>query len=393
MTNTLSLQMIFTFILTLLVTLVILVFLVLQQRKERKKTWGSDERSQLPKLLFVASTIFSVLFVFLIWVLGPLLQRFELGPDLGASHYYWQLPVSDSVGQLVVWGLYLTHQISLWILIYWGQKNYTKLKSQAETGLTTYNWIAVGINGLFIYLHLLQTHLFYDGLAQDVPIWTSQGSVIIMLAFLLIMQNRQRGLLLGKKMGRPFTQEVTKFFRNSHMYIFSWALAYTFWFHPMDSDPQLLTGFIYMFLLFTQISLAYTNFHLNRKWIILLESFVAIHAVVVAVNNTLTFSSSDMWPMFLSGFTFMVVMTYLFGLRMSKQWRWVIFGLFASYLLWLYFPIPFGYGRDVTYFFRMEVLWIPIVLYGLAILFAGIIYLYLKIFRKKDSNIANSFLI
>jgi hypothetical protein len=315
-------------------------------------------------------------------MLGPLLRRFELGPDLGASHYYWQLPVPDFIGQIVVWGLYLAHQFSLWVLIYWGQKNYAKLKQQAKTGLTTYNWIAFGINILFIYLHLLQTHLFYDGLAQDVPIWTSQGSVIVMLAFLLIMQNHLRGMIVGKKISRPLTREVVRFFRNSHMYIFSWALAYTFWFHPMDNDPQLLTGFIYMFLLFTQISLAYTNFHLNRKWIILLESFVAIHAVVVAINNTLSFSSSDMWPMFLSGFSFMVVMTYLFGLKIETKWRWLIFALFSSYLLWLYVPTPFGYGRDIAYFFRMEVLWIPIVLYGLAVLFAGIVYISLRILGK-----------
>ena len=385
--------MIFTSLVTLFASFAILGYLFVEQRKERKNKQDANERSQMPKKLFIAGSLFSGLFIILIWVLGPLLQRFELGPDLGASHYYWQLPVPDSMGQLIVWGLYLTHQISLWILIFWGQKNYTKLKDQAKTGLTTYNWIALGINGLFIYLHLLQTHLFYDGLAQDVPIWTSQGSVIVMLAFLLIMQNRQRGLILGKKMGRPFSTEVAKFFRNSHMYIFSWALAYTFWFHPMDSDPQLLSGFLYMFLLFTQISLAYTNFHLNRKWIILLESFVAIHAVVVAINNTLTFSSSDMWPMFLSGFTFMVVMTYLFGLRMKSLWRWVIFGLFTSYLLWLYIPIPLGYGRDITYFFRMEVLWIPIVLYGLAILFAGVVYLFLKIFRNKEKPAAKSSLI
>ena len=31
-----------------------------------------------------------------------------------------------------------------------------------------------------------QTHIWYDGLAQDVPIWTSQFSVIIMLVIILL---------------------------------------------------------------------------------------------------------------------------------------------------------------------------------------------------------------
>ena len=397
MANELTIEMIIILLTTVIITITSFLWLLIMQRREKERIQALLEtdkkaKSKMPKYTFFVSLLFSITFIFLIWILGPLLRRFELGPDQGAAWYYWQLPEAVLVGQLIVWLFYLAHQLSLWFLIYWGQKNISKLRKQSKYGLTTYNWLALIINGFFVYLHLFQTHIWYDGLAQDVPIWTSQGSVIVMLAFLLIMQNRQRGMILGKKAGKPITREVARVFMKMHMYVFSWALVYTFWFHPMDIDPQLLTGFLYMFLLFTQVSLSYTKFHLDRKWIILLEGFVGIHALVVAVNNTIMLGSSDMWPMFLSGFMFMVIFTYLYGLKMKSNVRWIIFLAFAGFLLWIYLPI--GYGRDFSYFLRMEVLWIPIVLYALAYLFAGIVYL-LQRGRKPneeetDSNVVQT---
>ncbi|MFC1909806.1 hypothetical protein ACFLXC_00740 [Chloroflexota bacterium] len=126
-----------------------------------------------------------------------------------------------------------------------------------------------------------------------------------MLAVIIILENPRRGVFLGRKAGKSFTAQVGLFFRRIHTYLFAWALVYTFWFHPMATDPQLLTGFFYMFLLFTQVMLAWTGVHFSRGWMILLESFVAIHALIVVVFNTSFFASADMWPMFFSGFTFM----------------------------------------------------------------------------------------
>lgn len=390
MNEILTLEMILGIIITIGVTILSGGFLYFQQKREKQKYEVHQKNnsvmiSKMPKITLIVGLIFSFLFIFLIWLLGPLLkQRFVLGPDQGAAWYYWQLPVSNLTSQIIVWIFYLAHQLSIWVLIYWAQKNVQKLRDQSKSGLTTFNWIALSLNVVFIFLHLIQTLIWYDGLAQDVPIWTSQGSVIVMLAFLLIMQNRQRGLILGKKAGKPITRDVARLFRNIHMYVFSWALIYTFWFHPMDSDLQLLTGFFYMFLLFIQVSLSYTKLHYNKKWVILLEGFVGIHALVVAINNTVQLGSSDMWPMFLSGFLFMVIFTYLYSLKMKSSVRWVIFVLFAGFILWLYIPFPFGYGRDLTIAFRLEFLWIPIVLYGLAYLFSTIAYFYLK-FNKRGN--------
>jgi hypothetical protein len=131
-----------------------------------------------------------------------------------------------------------------------------------------------------------------------------------------------------------------------------------------------------MFLLFTQMSLAYTWVHLDKRWIVLLESFVAIHAVFVAVNNTIFFGGPDMWPMFFSGFAFMFVFTYLYAFR---QTRWVygaVTVIYVAFLVWLY--APFGYARGFSIALRFEALWIPIILYGLTIAFAGVAYLKIR---------------
>jgi len=332
----------------------------------------------------IAVTV-SVAFTGLIWILGGNLKPFldTLLPDQGASWYYWKLPARQQGVMLIVWCLYLTHQIGAWIGIYWAQRNLTgKLGSQQ---LTRYNIFMLAWNSAFMVLHLVETQLLFDGLAQDVPIWTSQGSVILMLVFVLIIENRRRGFLLGKKLEKPFTAQVTGFFRRIHMYVVAWALVYTFWFHPMAIDPQLLSGFIYMFFLFTQMSLAWTWIHLDKRWIVFLESYVAIHALIVAVYNTIQHGSADMWPMFFAGFAFMFVFTYQFALDFSRRINIGIIGAYIGFILWLYAPSPIGYGRGVEYISRIEFIWIPIILYLLALVFSGVVLIAHRITVKPES--------
>ncbi|MGY5874524.1 MAG: hypothetical protein RTU30_02150 [Candidatus Thorarchaeota archaeon] len=329
--------------------------------------------------VWVGMILFGVLFTILIFVLGPLLDRFVLGPDTGAEWYYWQLPTRNDLAMLITWSFYLSQQIIVWGLIYWGMKKYGK---STTTGLTGYNYAMIVTTIAFAFLHLFQTHVTYDGLAKDIPIWTSQGSVIVMLVLILIIENPRRGLFLGKRAGKPITAQVAGFFRRNHGYVIAWAIVYTYWFHPMAMDPQLLTGFLYMFLLFTQMSLAFTVVHTKAGWIVLLESFVAVHAFVVAVYNV-ALGSSDMWPMFLMGFAFLVVFTYIYVFKPRKEVRFIAALVYIAGLIWIYLPAPFGYGRDLMRILMLEFLWIPIVLYLLAYVFAGLAYLYLKVEKRE----------
>jgi len=337
-------------------------------------------RPRFARNVWIFGVLFAFGFTFLIWLMGPRLDHFTdtfiLRNDI--SWYYWKLPVRDFWGMIIAWTMYLSHQFLIWMTILYAQKNRNGFRSATINGIPKYTLYVLIITVVFVLMHLIQTHLWFDGLAQDVPIITSQGSVIVMLAIVLILENPRRGLFLGRKAGKPFTAEVVGFFKRTHMYIISWALVYTFWFHPMATDPQLVSGFFYMFLLFTQVALAWTPIHLDKRWIILLESYVAIHAVIVAAWNTEFFGGTVIWPMFFTGFAFMFVFTYMYALRVSKKIFWTVTGLYIAFLVWLYLPEPLGFGRSVTNLTRAEFLWIPMILYGLAGLFAFLTYLKIR---------------
>ena len=168
-----------------------------------------------PLYTWIGGLIFAAGFTTLIWALGPDLIHFTetLLPDKGSSWYYWQLPERNFWPMVIVWLSYLAHQFSLWAAIYFAQKDIYDFRSKYILGLPRYGIAAMCITIVFVILHLVQTHVWFDGLAQDVPIMTSQGSVIIMLAIILILENPRRGLFLGRKAGKPFTQQVTAFFR------------------------------------------------------------------------------------------------------------------------------------------------------------------------------------
>jgi hypothetical protein len=340
-------------------------------------------KSKIATYIWFAGILFSIFFTILIWFLGPNLNHFiqTFLPYQGGFWYYWKLPTRNFWSMVIVWAFYLINQFLVWGAIIWAQKNLSEKKINPTYDITKYNLIIIAIMVPFIFLHLLQTQIWFDGLAQDTPIWSSMGSVIVLLAIVIVMQNPVSGLFLGRKAGKPYTNMVIDFFRHNHMYIFSWALIYTFWFHPMANYPQILSGFFYMFLLFTQMSLAYTKVHLDQRWIVTLQSWVAIHAVIVAFFNNQLFGGADIWPMFFTGFVFMFVFTYMYALKMKNYLRWTITALYFTFLIWLYLPKPLGFGRDPSFLYRLEFLWIPLILYGLSFLFAVIAFLW--IYKKK----------
>ena len=130
-------------------------------------------------------------------------------------------------------GFYLLHQVSFWALIAYAQRTAGRNRPHYSNSLRSVNYLALGVNGFFIRLHLVQTHLWYDGLAQDVSTWSALGSVVVMLVWVLLMENPRRGLFFGKKIGFP--RRLTEAARRYHGYYFAWAIIYTFWYHPMEA--------------------------------------------------------------------------------------------------------------------------------------------------------------
>ena len=299
---------------------------------------------------------FSALFTFLIWAANPLLARFVLDPGDGTLIFYdWQLAEHTLWGRISAWGLYLVHQVTLWGLIYYAQ---TRVKKYS-TGLHPVNLWALGVNALFIVLHFVQTHIWYDALAMDLSSVTSQASVILMLCFILVMENKRRGMFFGAK--AAFSERVVSFAKKYHGYLFAWAIVYTFWFHPMVSTPGHLAGFFYMFLLMLQGSLFLTRIHVNKWWTVTQEVTVLVHGTLVAI-----FQGADLWQMFFFGFAAMFVVTQMHGLNLSRLTRWLIGLGFAAAVIVVY---------NADWSQVNEVIRIPFIEYLVAFFMAGVVAL------------------
>lgn len=343
----------------------------------RRKPWFLDEEKlKDPKFGQIAlwgGIIFSLVFTGIIWAMGPLLEAFPKLPDQGPAWYYWKLADPTFITRFSAWSLYAVHQVVIWGLIYYAQ---TRVKTYTG-GLHPVNVIALGVNALFVVLHLVQSHLFYDGLAQDVSIFSSQGSVILMLVWILLMENKRRGMFFGKK--APISKSVVDWARRYHGYVFAWAIIYTFWYHPAENSMGHLLGFLYTFLLLLQGSLFLTRLHINKWWMVTQEIAVAVHGTLVAVQQ-----GGNLWPMFFFGFAAIFVITQMWGLGLSRPIRLAIITLFvvgAGIVYW---------GQPLTSVLRIAA--IPAIEYlavGLLIILIGVpMLIYNRIRNSRTGTMA-----
>ncbi|WP_235917124.1 hypothetical protein [Maritimibacter harenae] len=250
-----------------------------------------------------------------IFALGPALSHVEFPPDQGYNWYLWKRPDPDVLSRATAWGGYLAHQVFLWGLIWWAQQNRDRLRDR--TTMHPLNWVALGGTAVFAALHAAQTALFYDGLAQDVPVMYSQGSVVLVLVIILLMEAPRRGLFFG--VGKGWFAATRPLLVRTHGYYFAWAVTFTYWYHPMETTWGHVLGFLYTFLLFIQASFIFTRVHTNRWWTFALEGTVLIHGVIVALV-----AGQDFWPMFAFGFAALVVITQMHGLGLTRATRWII---------------------------------------------------------------------
>jgi len=79
--------------------------------------------------------------------------------------------------------------------------------------------------------------------------------------------------------------------------------------------------------------------------------------------------------MFFTGFAFMFVFTYMYAFKVNKKTYGFVTAIYIGFLAWLYLPTPIGFGRNIINLTRLEFLWVPLILYGLASLFAVLAYL------------------
>ena len=269
----------------------------------------------------------------LIVLFAPYSAHIEFLPDRGDFWYYWQLPDATAWTRLSAWLPYTVHQLAIWYLIAHGRS----ARPKYIFGLHRFNVWALGINTFFILLHIAQTKLFYDGLAQDVPEMSALGSVTLMLFLILLMENGRRGLFFGYPVRQMTTVGDTV--RRYHGYYFAWAIIYTFWYHPVEMTAGHLAGFAYMSLLLLQSSLFFTRFHTNRWWTMFLEVSFVIHGAVVAFY-IMNRGDHAFWSMFLFGGIIVFLITQLHGLGLSRPRKWVLAAPFEAVLVIFYAVNP-----------------------------------------------------
>lgn len=308
-----------------------------------------------------------LLIMALIVALGPYSEPGMFAEDRGIAWYYWKLTEPDFWSRFWAWSGYALHQLSIWCLIAWAQFKRPSYSSK----LHPVNCMALATNVLFVLLHIGQTRLSYDGLAQDTSVHSSQFSVIFMLVFILIMENRRRGLLFGYRVN--FLEPTGGFLRRYHGYYFSWAIVYTFWFHPIEDNLGHLLGTFYILLLLLQGSLFFTTLHRDRVWTLLLEVFVLFHGGMVAWLSL----GGDHWQMFVTGFLTLFILTQMHGVGLGHKSR---VALVLAYCLFIYYLYQ-GRGSDVV-----EVTRIPAAELGLALLIGGAGWLYVRLRTRENSG-------
>lgn len=316
------------------------------------------------KQAWIAGVVLMILATASIWTLGPFIAGIQFAPDQGFNWYYWKRPDPDFWSRATSWGGYLAHQAFIWGIIAWAQANRDKLRNRNKMHMV--NWIALGGTIAFAILHYLQTAFFYDGLGQDLPVISSQMSVIFLLVLVLVIETPRRGLIWGR--GRSLFGSVRPWLIQYHGYYFAWAVVFTYWYHPMETTLGHVTGFLYTFLLLLQGAFIFTRVHSNKYWTFILEMSVLIHGVTVALV-----AGQEVWAMFAFGFLFLVVMTQIHGLGLSRVWLWGIAGLAVIAMLVVYGQR--GYGN------LNEVIRIPVIEYGLALIIGGLLVVLRRLLR------------
>jgi len=273
-----------------------------------------------------------------ILTIRPFIDHVTFAPDQGFNWYFWKRPDPDTLSRASMWAGYIAHQVFIWGVIAWAQANRDRLRDRNR--MHPVNWIALGGTAAFALLHYAQTALFYDGLGQDLPVFTSQGSVILLLVIVLLMEAPRRGLFFGT--GKGWFAEIKPILIRYHGYYFAWAITFTYWYHPMETTPGHLLGFLYTFLLFLQAAFIFTRVHTNRWWTFVLEVSVLVHGVTVALV-----AGQEFWTMFFFGFLFLVVVTQMHGLGLTRRSRWVIGAASVAVMLAIYSQKGWGTMNEV----------------------------------------------
>lgn len=323
--------------------------------------------------LFIYALLGGMVLTIIIFFMPTSITDFYPNPeiyDVGFNYYLWKFRAIDQnmVAKLTAWLFFFAHFFSALCLL----KKLKEDQPNKKDGYSKFNIYLLLVNAGFILLHYIHTWVWYDALAQDTPVWSSQGSVIIMLVLILIIENRRRGLFFGKKMSFP--KESTRTVMKYHGIYISLATIFTFWYHPMENTPWHIVGFLYMYLLFIQMSFSRTTLHQNKYFNVVLEVMVLFHGTSVAL-----YSGNAPWSMFLFGFATIFFVTQIYGIGLKKNWIHAFQAIFVLIALATYS----GLFNDREFYEINELVRIPFIEYLLVFVFVYAIYFWIKIPLQK----------
>ena len=370
---------------------------------------------QTDAFALICGLIFSIIMTYAIWWSGTYLKTtFTTSRKRGVFWYKWKSEPPKHLidyspltgikqcpcppfGARSAWIGYLLHQIFAWSIIYLQQSTLSKNGFEVDINFcekpnVNNNWcgfkneihflhiIALIGNGFFVFLHLLQTRKYYDGLAYDVGENASQISVVFLLVIVLFMETKERGLFFGSPVV-DFSDYSIAFVRKYHGYFFSWAITFTFWYHPCESTHGHLAGFFYTFCIMLQGSLPYTQVHVWRWWRVCLELGVCIHGATVAY---FTQKHPTLWRMFFFGFLLVFVCTQQYGVISSFPIQVIIIATYIGFAIFVYryqkAPL-----KDLNEFVR-----IGTIEYTFVFLVYGIVYFVVSVFGEDNLKEGNS---
>ncbi len=320
---------------------------------------------------FIISLFVALFLPLLSYVVNDQVMDVTLGVKTGPFDYLWKLAYRNNTHMQVIYIAAFVHYVGNAILIMLRRRDTVFKKVE----FTTYNIMLLTFNLIMILSHIILSIKYFDMLAQDYPSYTAQATVVLMLIILLLIQNSKRGFIFGYKLKNTRALNVLY---KIHGPIFLFALVYTLWYHPFVATLGHLFGFMYMYLLFIQISFTHTKIHYDTRWVGLLEAFVLIHGFAVAYF----ISETNLVAMFVFGFGVMITSTIIYSFSKNKA------GNIAIFVLLLVIAIV--YYQTVGISRINEIVRIPVIEYGGALVIYWLIILVQKLRKKNVKSISVS---
>ncbi|KAG2203367.1 hypothetical protein INT47_010065 [Mucor saturninus] len=250
--------------------------------------------------------------------------------------YPWRTISPSTVGRYIAWFAYAVHQLGQWYILARVQLSKEAKWSQEYRW---WNWHMVYLNGGMLVFKLVHGHVFYDGLAMDVPEGIAQASVILILVIAIIMAIPLRGIIFGRGK-KPRSDRVIQFIRKYHGYVMSFGTVVNFHYHPVEGTMGHCFGFIYQCLLIWQSTTFLHKTHANKSWVLLLETWVFIHGTLTAIIQP-----GIGWQIFSYGFMILFLVNQIFQTRASenKALMGLMYVLFCAWAYW-------GLNKDKVYY-------------------------------------------